>query len=330
MELLILYVAIVASIVVGLVAYVARLDNTERMPTPPIPTPPDPIEVAFLRTGPGEVVRAVAISMAERGVLRIRSDGLERVASTSVSRAEPIENAIFDALTQRRSFPELSRAIAATVEAALEPVAARLRAAGLLRSHAHTREAKTLATLAVGAIVVIGIVVFARALQHRPTLPGVASGLAIALVAIVVASRVGHIGRTTERGRRYLALLTAGLPEASLRMGIGAPAATPATANPAIFAAPMVLALYGLAALRDTPYAGATIGLRSARGRGTGDSGGGGCGGCGWTTTSGGPAGSGSHGSGSHDGGHGHGCGGHGGCSSGCSGGCGGCGGCGG
>lgn len=306
MEFLAFYAMIAVTIVVGFRAYVLGLDSTERRPIPPIPTPPDPIEVAFLRAGPGEVVRTVAVAMAERGIIRIRMSGLERATPTTVSRENAIENAIFDGLATNRTFPELSKAISPRVLAALEPMAARLRADGLLRPTSDARAAKL-----GGALALFALVVVTYALARHPTATDTILGVAILLAAAISIWRTARIGRTTDRGRRYLAQLAAGFPAPSLLENVGDPSPVPIPAN-GFLAAPLLVGLYGVASLRDTPYASATTGLRAARGRSSGD-GSVGCGSCGWTSGGSccGPSGCSS-----------------GGCSSGgCGGGCGGCGG---
>lgn len=293
------------------------------MATPPIPAAIDPVEIALLRGGPGDVVRAVAIGMAERGIVGIRSDGLVRLAPSSVSREDPIENAIFDALEERLTFAQLSEKIYPTVMAALAGVEARLRSNGLVQSDARIASARRVAVLAVVVLIVAGIVEMTHVRgPHR--VASLLFALATTAVGSVASWRFGRIGRTTDRGRRYLAQILVGFPAPSLLARVRDPAPVPAAPNGAFYAAPLLVGLYGLSELRETPYASAAVGLQSARRR-PGDGGdAGGCGSCGWSS-SGGCCSGGSHGGCGSGGCGSSGCGG-GGCGSG---GCGG-GGCGG
>ena len=287
------------------------------MAPPPIPAPLDPVDAALLHAGPGDVVRAVAVTMAERGLIDIRSSGLRRRGDASVSRENAIENAIFDALTERRSFPELSRAIAPAVVAALRPYEERLRAEKLLRPAGEPGRIRFAAILGALVVLVVGVTL--------SPVPGLLLGIIASIVAVKYSA---DIPKTTARGRRYLAALTTAFPRDGLRRHVGDAASVPTPANGALPAVGLLVGLYGASELMDTPYASAAVGLRSARSRSS-DSG---SGSCGWTGDSG-CGGSSGGGAGGHGGtgGHGsHGHGGHGGCGSGgcggggCGGGCGG------
>ncbi|GAC1495451.1 MAG: hypothetical protein NVS1B2_13990 [Vulcanimicrobiaceae bacterium] len=293
----------------------------ENEPVPPIPERIDAVELAYLRRGAGDAVRAVAIGLAERDIVRVDGDFLEATGTPLPSRDDAFDCAVYDGLRVPRTFASLMKVVEIPFREALAPLDARLREAGLLgrRRAPVVRANMTIGSLFVGLMAIVVAVAIARDDAFAAWLFGAASaGLGFALLRAV------HAPRLTPRGKQYVAQFERGFPaerlqssiwEARSAGGAGSGIATVA------FAAPLLVGLYGVSALAMTPYSRAALAMRPLRSAASGAGTGGGCGSCNSGWGGGGAGGCGGCGSGGSGGCGSGGCGG---------GGCGGCGGCGG
>src|SRR5271165_5287674 len=93
--------------------FVGRLkgvDRSAQVPTPPVPSTLDPLEIAYLRGGRGDVLRATLVGLEANSQVRVTSDNkFERTALT-LPGSNPVETAVLDALTAQKTFSEVARA----------------------------------------------------------------------------------------------------------------------------------------------------------------------------------------------------------------------------
>src|ERR687895_307775 len=72
---LLVYAAAIALTAVACRVLTRRLDWTANMAPPPIPSDPDPHEIAYLRGGENEVTRSVVFALVQKGLLQVRQQG---------------------------------------------------------------------------------------------------------------------------------------------------------------------------------------------------------------------------------------------------------------
>ena len=302
-----LYAAVIAFLLAEARWRVRRPDPGVGEGPEPIPTKPDPVEIAYLRGGENEVTRLLAFDLIRRGYLKLdeKQATIEPAEDApAVAKPSPIEQAALDFFRKPRKPAELFRpgGLSGRLKAGFGPMADSLRERGLLASPDQVGAAwkawfgGALMILAVG-----GFKLFVAMAKGKTNVGFLFVFAAFGLIALIFAC---WAPRVTRRGKEYLASLRVAFQ--GLKPRVAEPA-DPGSLDPALTLVP---AVFGVAALVGTPYAYApslfrTAAISSAGGCGAS---GAGCGGIGGVAGGGGCGGG--------DGGGG-----------GCGGGCGGCGG---
>ena len=283
-----------------------RVDRSMELGPEPIPTKPDPVEIAYLRGGENEVTRLVVFDLIRRGCLRVeeKHNSSGKVAETRIARTmehreadklSPMEVDALDYFMIGRKPEALFQAggLASRLKRWSEPEAERLREAQLLSPW--DRHGAAWRNWLGGAPMILAFGGFKFAVAMSKGKHNIAFLVIFTIVGLIALAIACKVPRLTRRGKDYMARLREAFE--GLKPRLAEPAA-PGTYDPALVLVP---AVFGVAALTGTPYAYAPGLFKSTAGTGGGGGGcGGGGGGCG---------------------GGGGGCGG---------GGCGGCGGCGG
>lgn len=297
---LMLFGAAIVTIIVVAATVVRRSDQTVGEDPPPVPTKPDPVEVAYLRGGANEVTRLVVFDLIRRGYLRTGGEGAKaRIEKNDVRPPVPIvaplDRNVFGYFATTRDAQALFRpgGLAKQVEEWCEPVRWKLHEEELLSPSERYRIALGAGFTGAAMILVLGGYKLTVALAKGHTNVGFL--ILMAAVGLMILAVACCVPRVSRRGRAHLARLKTAFE--GLKSSDDIPATT--KADPMLLLLP---ALFGMAALSHTSYAPLTELFRKSASTG------GGCGaGCGSSCGGGGGGG---------------GCGG-----GGCGGGCGGCGG---
>jgi uncharacterized protein (TIGR04222 family) len=198
-----LYLAFAAAAYLIVKAYTLQADGSGRLPTPPPPRTVDPIDLAYLRGGRPEALRALIADLAERGLLVIEATMIARGTFAKSKPQDSLEFAVYDALRNgRKTFPELEAAVDGALTTRLQSIVAWTEADELLMPEAaRSRTAIVAGFLAFALIAgaVIAAPIDAHASGMAPYYYAVAAigGLA----AVWYASRVP---RLSDRGKRFL------------------------------------------------------------------------------------------------------------------------------
>lgn len=269
-----------------------RADRTLDLSPLSIPPRLDPLEVAYLRGGTYEATRFVVFDLLRRGHLRFsEKDRLEQSDNaTAVRHLSPLERDIHTWFSTPRSAGDLFKpaGLAAHVQGHCDPYDSRFEAEGFLTP----REAKIAGAIAFlgGALVVVGLGAYKLVAALQKGRHNVGFLIILGILALLVLAVVCVPPRLSRRGKIYLEELQGAFGQLKDRVSTLA-------ASPDESAWPVLVGVYGIAALTGTEYSPFADMFRRSQAAG------------GWSSGCGGASG---------------GCGGGGG---GCGGGCGGCGG---
>lgn len=72
---LVFYGFVIVFTLIGLVIAKSQIDNSDKLPLPPIPAQIDPYEIAYLRGGINEVSRSVVFGLMQKGLIEIKTEG---------------------------------------------------------------------------------------------------------------------------------------------------------------------------------------------------------------------------------------------------------------
>ena len=67
---LVFYILFISATIIGFRVVRNRADKTTHLNIPPVPNNPDAFEIAFLRGGQNELVRAVIFALAQKNLLK--------------------------------------------------------------------------------------------------------------------------------------------------------------------------------------------------------------------------------------------------------------------
>lgn len=316
---------IFVSIAVGAVRYTS--DRSDRLNIPAIPPNPDPVEIAYLRGGPNEAVRAVIFSLLQKHLIHIETDARRPLLKPttpggSVTGLAEIEQTALEWIGGAREARDVFRKDGGLVGRLWLPLSAyqgSLESRQLLTSEESLSHIKRFARTAAVLIALFGGYKVAVSLLYGNF--NFVFTIFLAAVGIGVVLAIGKLPRMTRLGKLYLDRLY--LAFRDIKFKSQRPylknAAEPVPTRPATVAGvdPLLLSvgLFGSSILAGTVFGTYNTAFQRAQqeeGKRATDSGSGGCG-------------SGACGSCSSDSGGGSSCSSGGGCSSGCGGG--GCGG---
>jgi uncharacterized protein (TIGR04222 family) len=279
-----LYAATIVLIVVHAAVTIRRRDPTRGIEPPPVPSKPDPCEVAYLRGGENELTRLLIFELLHDSYLQQAPEGAETGHASGgpkierapdhpdPDRLDLLRRRVFDAFSEARSPRELFQpgGLAAQIGEQCRPLDWALAEEQLLspaewhRAVLPDRLAGTVLILALG-----GYRLLLALAKGRHNVGGL---VLLAFVGLIVMAVASQVPRLTRRGQDYLARLRDAFG------GLKARAAETATAgaDPSILLVP---AVFGVAALADTSYAYVPELFKAANSDGGGC--GGACGGCG-------------------------------------------------
>lgn len=238
-----IYLAFIAAAFLVVRTYVWQTDASARLATPPIGASVDPVEIALLRRGPREALRAVVAAMLGRGLLATEDGAL---AHTSVRASVPADNlewAIYDATATPKAFAEIARTVWPVLETRLQPCLERLREDELLMPDGLRVRARLLSILVSVVIAGAGAGIgsaLAGTVRVAPLFVSIVGSFGILAIWIG-----GRVPRLSDRGRRYVDALALDFAGADLRERRKADGAA------------LLVALHGTDALANTPLAAA-------------------------------------------------------------------------
>ena len=115
-----LFYGVVIAVTLGIAWWmVRRYDPTADLPPPQVPYKPDPYEIAYLRGGVNEVVRAAIVSLTQRGYVRVTQgeklfgiltpeERIERASNPpELHHLSPIEEGIYEWFSTPRTAKEI-------------------------------------------------------------------------------------------------------------------------------------------------------------------------------------------------------------------------------
>jgi len=296
---LVLYACVIAVTLVFCRWAVRTYDRTGDLPPLPVPEDPDPYEIAYLRGGENELARLVIFDLIQRGYLQVVEEPrawwqgkaqpeLEQVANhPELRHLTPTQRDVFDAFSSPRKAAEIFRGLGLpdrikrhcrefderfAGEQLLSPAAAQEAAWGI----------GAFGTLMIGGL---GGYKLLAALAKGRTNVGFL--ILMGIVGLVILLFICKLPRLSRRGQDYLCELHRAfenLKEQPTITSLSAPAYDPTLL--------LLVGLFGVGMLTETPYdyfeemfhksaGGGTLGAGCGGGCGGGGFGGGGCGGCG-------------------------------------------------
>jgi uncharacterized protein (TIGR04222 family) len=271
----------------------SRVDYTALMPAPPVPANPDPYEIAYLRGGENETVRAVVFDLIRRNFLQInRNTGLiQRVAAPPDRHQLPaLPRRVFDWFVAPHEAGNIFKAggLASQIKPFCVAYEQRLQDEKFL-TPADVRAAARKVML-IGLLNVIALggykLFVALAKGHR----NVGFLLVMVIAAVVAIAVACRVPRLSKRGALYLERLRSAF-ERLIHQPRARTAAEMNSLDPTL---PLLVGVFGVTVLAGTPYdyyqqtfrqassggssCGSSCGSSSCGGGG--GCGGGGCGGC--------------------------------------------------
>ncbi len=281
-EFLFFYAVVAAGILLACWWRMRRADPTAALPPLPVPSRPDPYEVAYLRGNDSEVTRLALFSLLEQGFLRVTEtkwfwpwveQRIELVPGhPGPGRLSPPERAVFDQLTVPQTPEEIfkSSEISARVKEHCSSYDSRFASEQLTGLPEAVPTALWIQLAGSSLIVGLGgyklLVALSRGHHNVSFL------IYMGLFALIMLNGICSSPRLSARGEQYLKQLQLAFEQQKQF----APQLQPDHL-------PLLVGLYGSEVLSGTAYAQYTP-LFSAKsaGGGCGDGGcGGGCGGCG-------------------------------------------------
>ncbi|GAC1446872.1 MAG: hypothetical protein NVSMB56_09740 [Pyrinomonadaceae bacterium] len=184
-------------------------DQSAKLPPPPIPTAPDPFEIAFLRGGANEVARAVVFALTQRGYLFVTdAKKYSTIARTQTKldlhALHPIELKTYNWFNTPRQPAELFRSNG--LKDALAPFCKtyeeNLQRNNFLSDATMKGRGSASVLICSTLIFTLGGYKFFAALAHGRT--NVIFLFIFGIIGLILIYNVGKIPRLTRRGRAYL------------------------------------------------------------------------------------------------------------------------------
>jgi len=279
-DFLILYlVTILVAFMLGKY-FIRKADTSDRDQPQPLPTRPDPCELAYLRGGVPEVIRLTIFRLVQAGCLTLanaRTGTIARaVGFTDAAKLSGMERTVYMELEKHRTVRDLCRRLFAKFQKDCGPLERRLMERHLLADQALIDSARSVRMTLLAVILGLGGYKLAVALSRGRT--NVVFLVILALAGCILTLWKCKTPRLSKRGKDYLKQLRAEREDEKDAIGtdteIGGADLT------------FYVALFGFGMLAGTEYSGFTDVLASPSSSSE-DSGGGG-GGCGGGSSDGG------------------------------------------
>lgn len=186
-----------------------RLDQTAHYALPPIPSNPDPFEIAFLRGGENELARAVVFSLVQKNLLKIINDGkasrIYKSEGTFDTRSlKPIEQTALGWFGTTRDTSEIfqSGGLAQTLRPYYESYQARLEMQNLVVSDETKKKRNRIIWRAAAVIAGLGLFkIIAAILNGYSNIIGI---IVIGCIGLFLVGVIGKLPRLTKLGKAYL------------------------------------------------------------------------------------------------------------------------------
>src|ERR671913_2102111 len=203
---LFVYAGSIAATAVACRVMTRRLDWTTKMAPPPVPSDPDPHEVAYLRGGENEVTRSVIFALVQRGLLRTTETGMvERVwEKKETGQLSPIERRAYDyfLVPYKTSDIYKSGALASQLKPFCDVYEQRLQRERLLTTD-DVRQTARMVVLA-GASLVLGLGAYKLIVAVAAGGYNVLFLPVFGLVGVFVIAAASRLPRVSRRGHAYL------------------------------------------------------------------------------------------------------------------------------
>jgi uncharacterized protein (TIGR04222 family) len=243
-----------------------RLDWTASMPLPPIPSAPDPHEIAYLRGGENEAARSVIFALIQRDLLQVTQSGsdflIEKVAEPPQERGtlKPVERSALEWFGKPQPVAEVFQRGGLTSHLApfLGTYEQRLRKEQFLTSPENSKGARL--ALLCGALLISGLGVYKLLIAFSRGRFNVLFLVIMGAAGLFLLFKVCRLPRLSGRGQAYLERLHLAfdrLKYASLKPPAPQPNVTgEAAAGAYAFdpSLPLIVGLFGVGALAGTPY----------------------------------------------------------------------------
>jgi uncharacterized protein (TIGR04222 family) len=272
--------------------FIATQDTTGGRPPPAIAGVIDPYEIAYLRGGTNEVIRAAAYALWQRGVIELAENAYIRPAHFTVQDLTPIEREVLDTIAPAPKVAGLfsDKSLRLRLERLCGDYERRLSAEQLLTPPEARRAARRTLFVAGGLLIALAGYKLAAAAAHGRSNVGFLV-VEAALVCFALLWGLGRVNqnRASRRGKAYLAQIQLAYSDRLRAVKAANPESVPGQSVLG-GSALLMIGLFGLAALQDTaeaPFAKAFAQSSGSGGDGGGScgggdgGGGGGCGGCG-------------------------------------------------
>jgi uncharacterized protein (TIGR04222 family) len=185
------------------------LDKTDQLAIPPIPSSPDPYEIAYLRGGENELARAVVFSLTQKNLLKIINDG--KTARFYKTEADfdgrgllPIEQIVLGWFGMTRDAHEIfhSNGLTQTLCAYYETYQARLEQQQLVPDDEIKRRRNKLQITTALVIAGLGLYKLAAAILNGFT--NVWGLIIIGAIGVFLIAVFGKLPRQTKLGKKHL------------------------------------------------------------------------------------------------------------------------------
>jgi uncharacterized protein (TIGR04222 family) len=279
------FYAVVSAITLVALNLLLRIDSTGDRP-PPVPTRPDPYEIAYLRGGVGAVIQLAAYALKCGEMIEMQAGGRIARVSGLADPTNPIEMRVLDEVGLGETASNLlsSRALRASLEGKCETFRQRLERQDLIATGSARARAYGLAVLAGAALVALAAwkIVVAE-MRHHHNVGFLFAEAAVAVVLILVSVRIATRSPASQRGRAYLNRLKAAYSGHATALASSTNRFDPVASGLALAA----VGALGFSALRGTSDEAFANEFNKNSGSGGGScssgggDGGGGCGGCG-------------------------------------------------
>jgi len=281
------FYAVVSAITLVALNLLLRIDSTGDRP-PPVPTRPDPYEIAYLRGGVGAVIQLAAYALKCREMIEMQAGGRIARVSGLADPTNPIETRVLDevGLGETASGLLSSRALRASLEGKCETFRQRLERQDLIATGSPRARAYALTALTGAALVALAAwkIVVAEG-RHHHNVGFLFAEAAAVVVLLVVSVQIATRSPASQRGRAYLNRLKAAYSGHATALASSTSRFDPVASGLALAA----VGALGFSALRGTSDEAFAREFTKNSGSGGdggscssgGGDGGGGCGGCG-------------------------------------------------
>jgi uncharacterized protein (TIGR04222 family) len=281
------FYAVVTAITLVALNLLLRIDSTGERP-PPVPTRPDPYEIAYLRGGVGAVIQLAAYALKCRQMIEIQAGGRVARVSGLADPTNPIETRVLEEVGLGETASNLlkSGSLRASLQSKCETFRQRLERQDLVATGSARARAYALTALAGAALVALAAWKIVVALTHHHKNVGfLFIEATAAIVLLVVSVQIVTRSPASQRGRASLNRLKAAYSGYATALASSTSRFDPVASGLALAA----VGALGFSALRgtsDEAFANeftknsSNGGGGGSCGSGGGD-GGGGCGGCG-------------------------------------------------